>query len=144
MQMPWRRRGTSAASMHFVNVRGDKSRPNGRTDTGKLWPRKWNSGTLVVLCSMAPLSSRASNSCFNKCTCSSFTEEETTPFKRRGWCANCILKPLSTVLSTHGEKFGSSFHAASFSETGTSFDTPLCWGDVRCLVSRNVAGGKRM
>ncbi len=57
----------------------------------------------------------------------------------------CKLNPVAFLYSPfyHWDIFGSSFHAASFSERGTSFDTSLWWGDVRCVVSWNVAGSNR-
>ncbi len=42
MRIPWSRRGTRAASSHFVKVRGDNARPNGRTRCWYALPPKAN------------------------------------------------------------------------------------------------------
>ncbi len=47
MQIPWKRRGTRAASMHFVKVRGDNASPNGKTRYWYALPPKANLRNLL-------------------------------------------------------------------------------------------------
>ncbi len=47
MRIPWSRRGTRAASTHFVKVRGDNARPNRRTQYWFALPPKANLRNLL-------------------------------------------------------------------------------------------------
>ncbi len=47
MRIPWNRRGTRAASVHFLNVRGDNARLNGRTRYWYALPPKANLRNLL-------------------------------------------------------------------------------------------------
>ncbi len=47
MRLPWKRRGTRAASTHFVKVQGDNAMPNGRTRFWYALPPKANLRNLL-------------------------------------------------------------------------------------------------